>query len=193
MGEKSGLKILAAIENSKKQPWHKQLYGLGILHIGEANAKAISEIFPSAAVLALSLNEKPERLTDIFGIGKQVIDSLTEWFEDQNNKVLINHLRSVGVSLEDKEPIKSTKKDKLSTHLNNKTLVITGTLPSLSRKEVTKIIENAGGKINSSISSKTNYLLAGDQPGSKLRKAKEKGIEIINERELIKLTAAINE
>ncbi len=188
MGEKSALKILASIEASKKQPWHRQLYGLGILHIGEANAKAISHIFHSAEELACAIDEKPEKLSEIYGIGREIIDSLTEWFKNTKNQILISHLRKVGITLKNKEAIKDTLNHNIKiSKLAGKIIVITGSLPSLNRKEAETIIENVGGKISSSVSSKTNYLLAGEKPGSKLRKAKEIGIKIINERELIQL------
>ncbi len=188
MGEKSALKILTAIENSKKNPWNNQLYGLGILHIGENNAKAISKVVPSVQALASTIDKEPEKLSAINGIGKEIIDSLRKWFSDENNKILINQLTEVGITLEEKLVLTNNINKKLNNNkLENKIIVITGTLPSLSRQEVKAIIENAGGKINSSISSKTNYLLAGEKTGSKLRKAKEIGIKIINERELMNL------
>ena len=181
VGQKLAEKIILGLEDSKKMPWHRQLYGLGIQHIGKGNAKVLSKIFTNHLDLSKVIIEDPEKITSIDGIGKEISDSLTKWFASKENIDLLHSLKEIGFSLaiNNEKSINSGNKS-----LSGLTFVITGTLESFSRKQMESLIEEAGGKITSSISSKTNYLVAGINPGSKLIKAKKLGIKILNESEL---------
>ncbi len=183
-GEKSANNLLREINESKKKNWHKQLFGLGIPHIGEANAKSLSKNFRSIEELSTCAKNSPENISNIYGFGSEITDSIIKWFDDTNNQNLIQELQSIGVSLE--ENLESTKPNSKynfnqSNHIKGKSFVLTGTLNSLTRDEAKELIENAGGKVNSSISKKTDYLVSGEKAGSKLKKAQELGIKIINE------------
>ncbi len=187
MGVKSAENLVAALIESKKQPWHKQLYGLGIHHIGEANAKILATSFPSISQLSLTAKDSPEVIQIIHGIGKEIIESLNQWFSNPCNQELINSLKRVGFSLEASEAdvaIQNKSDKQLQSSVNGKTFVLTGTMESLSRTQAKSIIEKNGGKVNSSVSSNTTYLVAGTKSGSKLTKAQTLGIEIINEQQL---------
>ncbi|KGG14543.1 MULTISPECIES: NAD-dependent DNA ligase LigA [unclassified Prochlorococcus] len=190
IGEKLAIKLLLALEESKKQPWHKQLYGLGISHIGEANAKAIAKVFPDILKLKAGVLDTPELISDIYGIGNEILDSLCQWFENPTNEELIKDLKVLGISLSNNVLnyySQNKGKELIIKAINQKVFVITGTFPTLSRKDIKEMIENAGGKVNSAISSKTNYLIAGEKAGSKLKKAKELEIQVINEKDFTRL------
>ena len=179
-GNKSAKKLLRELDESKKKNWQKQLFGLGIPHIGEANAKSLSKNFQSIEELFTSAKESPEKISNIYGFGNEIIDSLIQWFDDSNNQYLIQELKSIGFSLKDNFKLQANN----SNLLNGKSFVITGTLNSLTRDEAKELIENAGGKVSSSISKKTDFLISGEKAGSKLKKAQELGVQIINESEL---------
>ena len=190
MGEKSAEKLISALAASKKKPWYKQLYGLGIYHIGEANAKILAQAFPSISKLADAACNTPELIKDIYGIGDEIIESLREWFSNPSNQELITELKLVGFLLAASPEELKVKSEKLNTKyssLSGKTFVLTGTLPSLSRNEAKSLIEENGGKVNSTVSTNTTYLVAGDKAGSKLKKAEQIGITILNEKELKKI------
>ncbi len=190
MGNKSAEKLINAIEESKQQPWHKQLYGLGILHIGSANAKALAKTFSSAEELKQTICNNPSKISEIFGIGNEILESLQEWFASQVNQNLIKELQGLGLSLaKTKEhPESSSKKANSQIQkLDKQSLVITGSLSTLSRKELVEMIESAGGKITSSISTKTTFLIVGEKPGSKLQKAQQLGVKIISESDIINI------
>ena len=190
MGSKSAEKIIEELTLSKKKPWHKQLYGLGIFHIGESNAKALATNFTSISKLSDAACNSPEIITQTYGIGNEIAESLQKWFTNENNKILISNLQRVGIKLEaSSEEILNQEliNDDLNNRILGKTFVLTGKLEKHSRDDIKKLIESSGGKISSSISSKTSYLVAGLNTGSKLNKAKELGIRIISEEELIQL------
>ena len=183
MGVKSATNLVKALDNSKKMPWYRQLYGLGIRHIGKVNAKALASTFPSIQKLIAA---EPKDIYSVQGIGLEICQSLMNWFDTPGNQHLIEELYAVGFSLEAKE----IKQDKIRSNdipLEGKKLVITGTLPNLSRNNAIKLIEAAGGKVTNSISKNTDFLLAGTAPGNKLGKAEALGIRIIHESQLINL------
>ncbi len=185
MGEKSAIKLYKALKNSKKQPWHRQLFGLGINHIGEVNAKLIAETFRSANDLKQATLHNPKAITNLHGIGIEIVESLQDWFQKQSNLKLLKDLEQNGFLLKTK-----LIKDKTISNQQKLTgiiFVLTGTMPSLSRDQAKKLIEIAGGKVSNSISKKTNYLVAGQQAGSKLEKATRLSIPIINEKKLLEL------
>ena len=184
MGEKSAANLVTALEQSKQQPWQRQLYGLGIRHIGEVNAKALAAAYPSSAELA---SADPKTIAALHGIGPEISSSLQQWHANPANQQLLADLQAVGLSLEasaaEREANK-TRADDSSGVLLGKTLVLTGTLPNLSRSEAKALIEAAGGKVSGSVSKKTDYLVAGEAAGSKLIKAESLGVVVLNEAEL---------
>ena len=181
-GEKSANNLLIEINESKNKNWHKQLYGLGIPHIGEANAKSLSNNFNSIEELNAIAKESPEKISNIYGFGNEMKDAIVKWFDDSNNQTLIKELKAIGFSL--KESLDSSYDSNQSNVFDGKSFVLTGTLDSLTRDEAKELIESAGGKVSSSISKKTDFLVSGEKAGSKLNKAQELGVKIINENEL---------
>ena len=181
-GEKSANNLLIEINESKNKNWHKQLYGLGIPHIGEANAKSLSNNFNSIEELNAIAKESPEKISNIYGFGNEMKDAIVKWFDDSNNQTLIKELKAIGFSL--KESLDSSYDTNQSNIFDGKSFVLTGTLDSLTRDEAKELIESAGGKVSSSISKKTDFLVSGEKAGSKLNKAQELGVKIINENEL---------
>ncbi len=180
MGQKSAEKLIKAINESKKQPFHRVLYGLGIRHIGSVNAQVLTEHFTSMEILA---NTSSSTIEGIYGIGGEIAQSMVEWFKVADNQILINRLKNSGVQLANLTASKTEVKT--SGNLLGKIFVITGTLPTLKRDEAKKIIQNAGGKVTDSVSAKTNYLVVGEDAGSKLKKAESLGITCISEAELL--------
>ena len=191
MGDKSATNLVEALEASKQQPWHRQLYGLGIRHIGEVNAKALAAAFFSIDSLAAAAAlEAPEQIAELHGIGPEISASLGQWLRTPANQQLLQDLRSVGLSLEasasEQEAASQAGADADGV-LQGKTLVLTGTLPNLSRSEAKALIEAAGGKVSGSVSKKTDYLVAGEAAGSKLTKAESLGVTVLSEADLTAL------
>ena len=189
MGSKSAENLVAALTNSKSQPWHRQLYGLGIHHVGEVNAKALARAFPSAAALASAASDSPELITAVFGIGPEIAQSLQQWFATPANQQLLAQLENLGFSLASSGP--GLTGPGLAgggeTPLAGQIFVLTGTLPSLSRGAAQAQIEAAGGRVSASVSKKTTYVVAGEEAGSKLSKAKALGVPILTEADLLTL------
>jgi DNA ligase (NAD+) len=201
MGQTSAAKLVAALEASKQQPWHRQLYGLGIHHVGEVNAKALARAFATAAELeaaalatsALADNDAaPNRLTAVFGIGAEIAQSLRQWFATPANQRLLEQLRALGFSLAAAVPDQNAVGGggpPAATPLAGLTFVLTGTLPSLSRSAAQALIEAAGGKVSGSVSRKTSHVVAGEEAGSKLTKAQDLGVSVLDEEGLKALLA----
>ena len=190
MGDKSATNLVEALEASKQQPWHRQLYGLGIRHIGEVNAKALAAAFFSIDSLAAAALEAPEQIAELHGIGPEISASLGQWLRTPANQQLLQDLRSVGLSLEasaSEQQAASQAGADANGVLQGKTLVLTGTLPNLSRSEAKALIEAAGGKVSGSVSKKTDYLVAGEAAGSKLTKAESLGVTVLSEADLTAL------
>ena len=187
MGAKSADNLVAALAASKQQPWHRQLYGLGIHHVGEVNAKALAKAFPSAADLATATANTPESITAVFGIGAEIAQSLQQWFATPANQLLLQALEQLGFSLAagPEEPGAGSE-----TPLAGQTFVLTGSLPSMSRSAAQALIEAAGGKVSGSVSKKTSYVVAGDEAGSKLSKAESLGVAVLDEAGLLELLKA---
>jgi DNA ligase (NAD+) len=193
MGSRSADNLAAALQASKAQPWHRQLYGLGIHHVGEVNAKALAGAFPSAADLATAAAESPELLTAVFGIGAEIAQSLQQWLGTPANQRLLTQLEQLGFSLAlspDELAAQVQRAEAGSGPLNGQTFVLTGTLPSLSRSQAQALIEAAGGKVSGSVSKKTHYVVAGAEAGSKLSKAESLGVPVLDEQGLKTLLAA---
>ena len=177
LGERSANNIISAIEASKKNELYRLIIALGIRHIGKRAAKLLAERFGSInAIMGASFSE----INSIDGFGEIMSQSVVEYFSLPQTKEYISRLASYGVNMREEISVKSTS-------LSGLTFVITGVLPSLSRDEATKIIEKNGGKVASSVSRNTDYLLAGESAGSKLAKAKLLDVKIINEDELYKM------
>ena len=184
MGSKSADNLVAALDTSKTQPWHRQLYGLGIHHVGEVNAKALAAAFPSAAELATAASDTPELITAVYGIGSEIAQSLQQWFATAANQALLGQLERLGFSLasSEEERARATARSSGSAaHLSGQTFVLTGTLPSMSRSQAQALIEAAGGKVSGSVSKKTSYVVAGAEAGSKLSKAEDLGVAVLDE------------
>jgi DNA ligase (NAD+) len=193
MGSRSADNLVAALQASKGQPWHRQLYGLGIHHVGEVNAKALAAAFPSAADLATAALESPELVTAVFGIGAEIAQSLQQWFATPANQQLLSALERLGFSLA-LSPEALAAQAQLEQagggRLSGQTFVLTGTLPSLSRSQAQALIEAAGGKVSGSVSKKTDYVVAGAEAGSKLTKAETLGVAVLDEQGLRQLLEA---
>ncbi|MFM7266795.1 MAG: helix-hairpin-helix domain-containing protein, partial [Cyanobium sp.] len=183
LGERSATARVAALEASKGRPWARQLYGLGIHHVGEVNAKALARAFPSAPELEAAALLSPEAITAVHGIGETIAQSLQQWFATPANQSLMEALEAVGFSLaaDPREQGAATEAGATGTALAGQTFVLTGTLPSLSRREAQSLIEAAGGKVSGSVSRRTNYVVAGEEAGSKLTKATELGVAVLDE------------
>ncbi len=176
MGDKSADNVLAGIEKSKEQPLHRLIFALGIPFIGATASKMLSKTFHS--VWALS-RAKQEELEAVEGIGAKMAESIRTWFANPLNQALINKLEHAGLQLEEE----SNDMDR-PLPFAGKTFVITGTLPRMSRSEATEWIETLGGKVSSSVSSKTDFVLAGENAGSKLDKARKLGVVVVGLKEL---------
>ena len=190
MGSKSAENLVAALGTSKNQPWHRQLYGLGIHHVGEVNAKALAKAFPSASDLATAAIETPEAITAVYGIGQEIAQSLQQWFATPANQELLTVLERLGFSLAaSEEELRSAAASSAAANLSGQTFVLTGTLPSMSRSQAQALIEAAGGKVSGSVSKKTSYVVAGAEAGSKLSKAESLGVPVLDEEGLKQLIA----
>ena len=174
--EKNTDKILEAIEASKTNDAYKLLTGLAIRNVGATTAKALMKRFETIDDLMAASTEELESIDDIGGITAECISS---FFKDEDNLKVVKRLKEKGLNFV------AIKQDGASDKLSGLTIVVTGTLPTLGRKEVSDLIEKNGGKVTGSVSKKTDLLVAGETAGSKLTKAQELGIRIINESELL--------
>ena len=186
MGAKSAENLVTALAASRAQPWHRQLYGLGIHHVGEVSAKALATAFPSAAELATAAATAaatPPSITAVFGIGAEIAQSLQQWFATPANRLLLEQLAGLGFSLAagPGERAASAAAAGQQAPLAGQTFVLTGSLPSLSRSAAQALIEAAGGKVSGSVSKKTSYVVAGEEAGSKLSKAEALGVAVLDE------------
>jgi DNA ligase (NAD+) len=177
MGKKSADKLMANIEKSKTRPQPNLIYALGIRHIGVRMAEILVEHFSGLKNL---MNATLEDLDKIEGVGPSIAESIVQFFHDKENRRIINRLADLGVNIEGSA---EKEQEKLPQTLAGKTFVITGTL-SMERGELERMIKARGGKPTSSVSKKTDYLVLGENPGSKLQKAEELGITIIDEDQL---------
>ena len=173
--EKNTDKLLEAIEKSKQNEAWQLLTGFGIPNVGKAAAKAILKHFGSIPEL---VKASQEELTEVNDVGEITALSIRNYFEEKKNQRILERLEAYGVNMEQEEATRQ------AATLEGLTFVITGTLPSMDRKEAAALIEAHGGKVTGSVSKKTNYLLAGENAGSKLTKAQDLGIEILTEEEL---------
>ena len=174
MGDKSADNLLNSINKSKENSLDKLINSFGIRHVGGKSAKIIAQNFDSLDAI---INAKVEELASIHEVGQIMAESIVEFFNNSQTKDLIKKLKVAGVNM------KGLQKELVDNRFEGMTFVLTGTLPTLGRKEATDIIEGFGGKVSGSVSKKTTYVLAGEEAGSKLVKAQELGITIIDENE----------
>jgi DNA ligase (NAD+) len=176
MGAKSAHNLVKAIESSKDRDIDRLIYALGILHIGVNAARVLASRFDSLDALS---EAGVEDLADIEGIGPIVAQSVVDFFAAEHNRVTIRRLREAGVNTRrlGTQPVAQ------EGPFAGKTVVLTGKLEHYTRDEARRMIERLGGKVSSSVSSKTDYVLAGESPGSKLDKALELGVSVLDEKE----------
>ena len=179
MGDKSAQNILDEIKNSKSLPLERVIYGLGIRMVGERTAQFLAEHFGSMEALE---SAGIEELQNVNEVGPRIAESIVEFFGIAANRRLVERLREAGLTL-------TGDKKERGTKLAGKTFVLTGTLAHFTRDEAKKMIEDAGGKVTGSVSKKTDYVVAGADAGSKLDKAKELGVAVIDEGELEKIVS----
>jgi DNA ligase (NAD+) len=175
--------VVEAVQASRAQALERVLAGLGIQGVGVTVAGLLVEAYPSLASLAAA---STEALTAIPGIGPRIAESVAQWFANPRNQQLVAKLDAAGVhtTAEPVGPDGAQQAPSAPQPLSGNTFVITGTLPSLSRSEATAMIEAHGGKVTGAVSGKTDYLLCGEKPGSKLRKAEQLGVAVIDEQTL---------
>ena len=178
-GEKSIANLLVAIDGSKKRGLARLLTGLGIRFVGEQTAQILAGDFGSIDAVGAADAEELQRSE---GIGPEVATSVTLFFAQPENRRMIERLRAAGVDM-----TAPKRASRAHGKLAGKTFVLTGTLPNLTREEATELIESAGGKVTGSVSKKTSYVVAGDDPGSKLAKAQQLDISILDESQFRKL------
>lgn len=181
MGEKSAQNVLAALEHSKSTTLPRFLYGLGIRHVGESTARDLARHFGKLDAI---LDASPEQLLQVPDVGPIVAESIHAFFQQPHNREVIEQLRACGVHWEESEPAVQAPKP-----LTGKTVVLTGTLPTLSRDEAKELLEAAGAKVAGSVSKKTDYVVAGAEAGSKLEKARELGVAVLDEEGLRRLVS----
>ena len=180
MGEKSAANLLSGVAASKTRDAWRLLYGLGILHVGAGVAKALGKCFETVDdVFAASF----DHLTTCEDVGEAIAQSIVQWHGDGRNRNLLERLRKAGLNFSSELYRPQAKPGALA----GKTFVLTGTLPNLKCEEASAKIEAAGGKVSGSVSKKTDYVVTGEEAGSKLDKAQKLGVKIITEAELLKL------
>jgi DNA ligase (NAD+) len=184
MADKSAQNIVEALEKSKQTTLPRFLFGLGIRHVGEATAKALVHHFGKLDAI---MDASVEQLLQVDDVGPIVAESIRTFFDQPHNREVVEQLRKptpegCGVTWQEGEPVPTTSKP-----LSGKTFVITGTLPTLSRDEAKDLIEAAGGKVAGSVSKKTTFVVAGSEAGSKLDKARELGVAVLDETGLKEL------
>jgi DNA ligase (NAD+) len=177
MGEKSAQNVLAEIEASKKLPLERVIYGLGIRFVGERTAQFLAEHFGSMDAL---VKAGEEELQEVGEVGPRIARSIVEFFQEPKNRELVEQLRQAGLTF-------AGKKRERGTKLAGKTFVLTGTLAHFTRDEAKKMIEDAGGRVSGSVSKNTDFVVAGEDAGSKLEKAKQLGVKVIREKDMQEL------
>ncbi len=182
LGKKSARKIVESLERSKNKPLARLVYGLGIRHVGERTAELLVDRFPGIDALEAATAEQLEEVDEV---GPRIAESIRAFFESDRNRKLIGRLRKAGLRLEEAAPAEPDRPG--PSDLAGKTFVLTGTLSGMTRNEARARIEAAGGRVTGSVSRKTDYVVAGDNPGSKRRKAEELGVAVIGEARLVEL------
>jgi DNA ligase (NAD+) len=177
MGEKSADNLLAQINESRNNDLARLIYALGIRHVGERTAQILANEFDSIDEL---MDATEERLAAIFEIGPIVAASIAEWFRETRNRELIGRLKVAGVNTRLKQQRAAAPRN-----LEGRQFVLTGKLASLSRDEAKRMIEERGGRVTGSVTKKTGFVVAGEDPGSKLDRARELGVRVLDEKQLL--------
>ncbi len=177
--EKSAENLLQAIENSKHTTLSRFLFALGIRHVGEVTAQLLSRRFKTLDRL---MNARREDLEAIEGIGPEVAGSIVKWFSEEKNRNLIKRLLDAGIVIEGQDERPG------QLPLQGKSFVFTGSLSSLKRKEAKELVKSLGGQVQSTVGKKTDFLVVGERPGSKLAKAEKLGVKTITEQEFLEMT-----
>jgi DNA ligase (NAD+) len=183
MADKSAANLVAAMEKSKRTTLPRFLYALGIRHVGEATAKDLARHFGRIDRI---MHASVEQLLEVNDVGPVVAQSICTFFEQPHNREVVEQLRAAGVHWSETDGAEAAGAPR---PLAGKTLVLTGTLPSLSRDQARDLIEAAGGKVAGSVSKKTDYVIAGSEAGSKLDRARELGVAVLDEAGLKALLA----
>jgi DNA ligase (NAD+) len=179
MAEKSAQNILVALEKSKQTTLPRFLFGLGIRHVGEATAKEMARHFGNLdAIMDASLDQ----LLEVADVGPVVAQSIRTFFDQPHNREVVEQLRACGVTWTEGAPA-----ERIAQPLAGKTFVLTGTFPTLKREQAKEMLEAAGAKVAGSVSKKTDYVVAGEDAGSKLDKAKELGVTVLDEAGMLDL------
>ena len=181
MAEKSAQNLIESLEKSKQTTLARFLYALGIRHVGETTGKDLARHFGK---LDMVMNASVDQLLQVPDVGPVVADSVHTFFAQPHNREVVEQLRAVGVIWEEAEPTQ-----RATLPLTGKTFVLTGTLPSMGRDEAKDLLEAAGAKVSGSVSKKTSYVVAGEEAGSKLDKARELGVPVIDEAAMRALLA----
>ena len=181
--EKSVENLLAGIDGSRQQAFPRVLFGLGIRHVGEGAAALLAGEFREVGYL---MQASPERIMEIPGIGPEIARSVADYFQVEGNCEQVERLKAAGLQLKMSGDAGTTARA-----LEGKTLVVTGTLPSHSRREMSELIVSSGGKVTGSVSSRTDFLVAGSNAGPKLRRALELEVPVLTEEELLKLLQGV--
>jgi DNA ligase (NAD+) len=179
MADKSAQNLLAALEKSKQTTLPRFLFALGIRHIGEATAKDLARHF---GTLDAIMDATFEQLLQVSDVGPVVAQSLRTFFDQPHNREVVEQLRACGVTWEEGAP-----SERALQPLAGKTVVLTGTLPTLSRDQAKDLLEAAGAKVAGSVSKKTSYVVAGEEAGSKLAKAQELSVPVLDEAGMLAL------
>ena len=182
VADKAATNLLNAIENSKRTTLAKFIYALGIRHVGEHIASILADHFGDINTLAKASEEE---LMQIDEVGPEIAQSIVAYFEDEDNRRQLQRLLESGIQIE--APSKPSE-----SPIAGKTFVLTGTLSSMTRSRAKELIERLGGKVSSAVSGATDYLVVGQSPGSKLAKAREKGVAILSEEDFLKLIGGGN-
>jgi DNA ligase (NAD+) len=180
MGDKSARNFVEAVTASKARDAWRVLYGLGILHVGAGSAKSLCKHFPT---LDQVLDAGVDQLMEAEDIGEVIAQSVVQWRGDSTNRKLVERLQKAGVNFKSE----LYRPAAAAGPLAGKTFVLTGTLPSMTREAATARIESLGGNVSGSVSRKTDFVLAGEEAGSKLEKAQKLGVKIIGEAEFVKM------
>jgi DNA ligase (NAD+) len=175
--DKAIANVLEQVEASKDRPIWRLLVGLNIRHVGTHVAQVLARAFGSIDALAKASEDEIDAVPEI---GPEIAASVREWFDEEENLALIERLRAAGVRLADERVA-----DVGPRPLAGTTIVLTGTLPTLSRDEATRLAQDAGARVASSVSKKTSFVVAGENPGTKLARAEEMGVEMIDEAEFL--------
>ena len=185
LGEKSAARVVDGLEGSKQVPLRRLVYGLGIRHVGERTAELLAARFSSLDALAQA---SAEQLEEVDEVGPRIAESIRAFFDSSRNRELVERLRAAGLRLEEEAP--PAGEDSVASGIAGKAFVLTGTLQGMTRGAAKARIQSAGGKVTGSVSGKTDYIVAGADPGAKLRKAEQLGVAVLDEADLAGLLDA---